>query len=151
MQPRCGDGSPRIDRARSAAAASAHWSTPTTSVLPGSLCADEPRVCGLPSDAQVVHISTGAGSPVLPGADTQTGTPLADARVPRLRTFLRPSSEDATDRMERASPIRLRQLLADRAQFDLQAARIEESVLIAIVPLTMQARVRDLEAKYLGE
>jgi hypothetical protein len=142
----------RIDRARSAAAAPAHWSTPTTPGPPRLALrgrAEGLRTAGRGSCSP--HFNRRRWSSFHP-APTRRGVLCSpDARVPRLRTFLRPSSEDATDRMERASPIRLRQLLADRAQLDLRAARIEESVLIAIVPLTMEARVRDLEAKYLGE
>jgi hypothetical protein len=47
--------------------------------------------------------------------------------------------------------MRLRQLLADRAQLDLPAACVEEPVVGAIVPLTVEAGVRDLETKYLGK
>src|SRR5215213_5245970 len=42
---------------------SAHCCTPTTSGLPSSLCANEPRLRGPPDD-QAVQFSTGAGGPV---------------------------------------------------------------------------------------
>ena len=42
---------------------SAHCSTPTTLVLPSSLCAIEPRLKGHPDDTQVAHFSPGAGGP----------------------------------------------------------------------------------------
>jgi hypothetical protein len=60
----------RIDRARSAAAAPAHWSTPTTLGPPGSLCADEPRVCGPPAEAHAVTFQPAQVVQFSPGADT---------------------------------------------------------------------------------
>jgi len=52
----------RIDKPRTKCSRriSAHCSTSTTPVLPGSLCADEPRV-QRPPDDQVAQFSTGAG------------------------------------------------------------------------------------------
>src|SRR4051812_40008917 len=65
---------------------SAHCSTPTTSVLPSSLCANEPRLRE-PPDAQVAHFSTGAGGPVFTrrrqrACSAERGRPLAVAHHP---------------------------------------------------------------------
>src|SRR4051794_13609679 len=73
---------------------SAHCSTPTTSVLPSSLCANEPRQPG-PPDAQVAHISTGAGGPVFtrrrhckwPGLSRQRRRLPKVLRRPRRETY----------------------------------------------------------------
>ena len=55
----------RIDKPRTKCSrrTSAHCCTPTTSGLPSSLCANEPRLRGPPDD-QAVQFSTGAGGPV---------------------------------------------------------------------------------------